>query len=612
MMPPANVLTVWSSLVLRSFADAGVRDVVISPGSRSTPLVVAAVREPRLRLHSIVDERAAAFFALGQARLSRRPSLLLCTSGSAAAHYLPAIIEARATRTPLLVLTADRPTELQDCTAAQTIDQVKIFGEFVNAYHDLGTAEPSEAVFLAVRRLAAQARFGTLAPTPGAVHLNARIRKPLEPVLASTPEEHDLALLAERIATSPIAQVFPGTTAPTQEGVAHVAALCRDAVRGLIACGPAEVAQIDARASIFALAQATGFPLLADATSQLRYTTMPAEVVVADGLEELTASGWRMGGPPPDLVLQIGAPLVSSAWERVLSSAGQRVVIAEHGWNDPQSRAVAFLHASVGATASALAAAVSSHGEVADARLAKTEWQQRVRTANAKAWSAIEAALEDTSELTEAHVARAVSATIPAASTWMLGNSLAVRVVSQVCAAGSCEVTMVSQRGAAGIDGLIAGAAGTATQTDRPVTLLVGDISFLHDLTSLAWARRAAVPLVIVLVNNGGGRIFEQLPLASVRDLEPEVLAQTVTPQDFALAHAGPLFGVRWQSVDADAPLRAALRVAYATPGCTVIEARVADHGNTRLTQQIRSGIGAALASGSDSEDVSASRRGRS
>lgn len=585
-MPPSNVLTEWSSLLLRSFADAGIEDVVISPGSRSTPLVVAAVREPRLRLHNVIDERAAAFFALGQARLTRRPSLLVCTSGTAGAHYLPAIIEARAAQLPLLVLTADRPPELQDCSASQTIDQVKLFAGSVNHYFDLGTPEATASVLFAVRRMAAQAIHASTSPTPGAVHLNARIRKPLEPVLASTPEERAVVALAATVAAHPVPHAAGATAIASEAGIAHVAALCAASARGIIACGPAAAAQADARADLFALARATGFPIACDASSQLRFTRPPSGVTVLDALDDLAVTPWFRANAP-DLVLQVGAPLVSSAWES-LAVAAPRVVVAEHGWNDPQSRAVAFLHGDVAATARALAKQIGAP--------ARDDYAARLREANALAWEAKREVLDAAEALTEGHVARAVAAALPAGSTWMLGNSLAVRVVDQYCPQAACEATVLSQRGAAGIDGLVAGAAGAASRANGPVTLLLGDISLLHDLTSLALAQRSRVPLVVVVLNNGGGRIFEQLPLAAVPALEDEIMVHTTTPHELALEHAGTLFGVAWRKVSDEAGLRAALEVAYGTAGCTVIEARVADHGNAAQVKQVRVRVDALLA----------------
>ena len=187
-MSRSNLHLAWARLFLRSAAAAGVTDVVLSPGSRSTPLTIAAATTSELRAHVIVDERGAAFFALGQARVTGRPSLLICTSGTAGAHWLPALIEASQSFVPLIAVTADRPWELQDSAAPQTIDQLKLFGDHVRHYAELGLPDPSPGALRAVPRIAAQAVARALGPVPGPVHINARFRKPLEPVEVDGPE----------------------------------------------------------------------------------------------------------------------------------------------------------------------------------------------------------------------------------------------------------------------------------------------------------------------------------------------------------------------------------------------------------------------------------------
>jgi 2-succinyl-5-enolpyruvyl-6-hydroxy-3-cyclohexene-1-carboxylate synthase len=595
-MQPENLLTEWAWLLFRSFADAGVRDVVISPGSRSTPLVVAAVREPRLRCHNVIDERAAAFFALGQARVSDRPSLLLCTSGTAAAHYFPAILEARASFVPMLVLTADRPTELQDCAASQTMDQVKLFGQGVRSFFDLGMPDASEGAMRALRRVAAQAMFATTWPVPGAVHLNARMRKPLEPAMARTPGGEALAQRVRAIGAEAITTPAPPGLLPDAAAVRRIAELCHRTHRGLIACGPAPVRHAADREVVFELARVTGFPIACDVTSQLRFAPTPDGVLPCDAFDEFVASASFRMGPLPDLLIQIGAPPVSASWEQLTThSSSPRVVIAEHGWQDPQSRAAALLFGRPGAIVSAVVDVLRTMVPPRDEPRA---WRERIAAANAIVGRVIDEVLATSAHWTEGHVSRVVASALPRGSALMLGNSLAVRVVNQFCAQGACEATVLSQRGIAGIDGLIAGAAGAASQGRVPLTLLLGDVSLLHDLTSLAVARRAHVPLVIVVLQNQGGRIFEQLPLATVPHLEPEIIEHAVTPHDTALEHAGALFGVKWKRVETEEELRAALASAYEVQGCTVIEAHVAAHAAARQNERLRAAVEEALAVG--------------
>ncbi|HVS14510.1 MAG TPA: 2-succinyl-5-enolpyruvyl-6-hydroxy-3-cyclohexene-1-carboxylic-acid synthase, partial [Thermoanaerobaculia bacterium] len=195
--PPRNLSTEWGRLLLAGLAAAGVRDVVVSPGSRSTPFVLAAIADPRLRCVELVDERSAAFFALGQARITGRPSVFVCTSGTAGAHALPAVVEASAARVPLVVLTADRPFERRDCGAPQTIDQTRLFGAHARWFVELGLPDEDPRALRSLQRRALQAVARAMAPVPGPVHLNAPVRRPLEPALPDALDEREARRCAE-------------------------------------------------------------------------------------------------------------------------------------------------------------------------------------------------------------------------------------------------------------------------------------------------------------------------------------------------------------------------------------------------------------------------------
>jgi len=575
-----NLLTEHARLVMRSLADAGVRDVVVSPGSRSTPFVVAAVREPRLRCHGIVDERAAAFFALGQARVTGRPSVLLCTSGSAAAHYLPAIVEAAMAYVPLLVLTADRPPELHDCHAPQTIDQTKIYGGHVRAFFDL-VPQPTEDALRAARRVSSQATFATRWPVPGPVHLNARAAKPLEPAAATTTEEEAFAELARRVVDEPITATSPARAIPTGDGVTHAAVLLRAARRGLIVCGPAPLDHGGAREAVAALSRATGFPVWAEATSQARFSG--AIEHQADAYDWLLRAPALRDRVMPDFVVQIGAPPISSAWE-ARCRAVPRLVLAAHGWQDPWSSARAILFGDVDASARAIAAALGESS-------GPGEYAETLGAANARAWDVVERALVE-GAFHEGVAVREIIARAPQGSLLSLGNSLAVRLVDSYCKQRASELGVLSQRGASGIDGLVAGAVGASLASDRPVTLLLGDVSLLHDLGSLSLARRARTPLAVVVLNNGGGRIFEQLPIAKTSGIEREILDLTITPHEEDFAKAAALYGVPHARAASAPELASALEAAYATAGPTLIEVALAPHGAAEAQARIVAALG--------------------
>jgi 2-succinyl-5-enolpyruvyl-6-hydroxy-3-cyclohexene-1-carboxylate synthase len=581
-----NLQAEWAALLFKTFADAGVRDVVISPGSRSTPLVVAAVREPRLTRHEVIDERAAGYFALGQARVTGRPSVVVCTSGTAAAQYLPAMIEANLTGTPIIVLTADRPHELYDCRSPQTIDQVKLFGENARLFFDL-VPEANDGAFRALRRIVAQSVLTTTWPRPGAVHLNARARKPLEPVPPEREDEHYLAERARAIAGEPAVFCPAPSAAPAPEAILQAAALASAAERGIIVAGPAALAQKGAREDVWALAAATGFPVAAEATSQLRFAKRPPGVRFLDGFDLMLRSATFRERLAFDLAIQIGAPPTSGPWEQIAPSI-PRVVLAEHGWNDPHGSARVMVFGSVSLSCRALAEAVD--GAPAAHHLTFLD------RAQASAWTAAEREIAATDTLSEAAVVGCLLERTPEGSILVLGNSLAVRLVDIYGRGGTGrDVDVLSQRGASGIDGLVAGAVGAASTSGRPTALLIGDVSMLYDLTSLSLAARLRTPFVVLVLHNGGGRIFEQLPICDLPGIEPSVIDHATTPHDTSFAPAAAMYGVPYARTTDVAEVSSALSQAYEHDGCTLIEARVERSGAVALARRVARAVEAAV-----------------
>lgn len=563
-MSASNLHIAWARLFLRAAASAGVTDVVLSPGSRSTPLALAAASTPGLRLHVVVDERSAAFFALGQARVTGRPSLLVCTSGTAGAHYLPAIIEAHEAFVPLIAVTADRPWELQDAAAPQTIDQRKLFGGFVRRYAELGLPDAAPSALAAVPRIAVQAVTSALAPVPGPVHVNAQFRKPLEPVAVSGPEPWQAQIDALMERGGP--RVFASSTAPDEAAIAEISARIARAERGLIACGPAPLAAAASRDAILDLARITGFPLLAEATSQLRFGGDARGAIRCSSFDALLRAGLLRGAESPDLVLEIGAPPTSSAYAELAARLGPaRFVIAPHGWGDPSSSAAAMIFADPAELARRVGARIAPRAPAAWAEdLARAD-----RIANELA------ALACSGEaLSEAAIARAMI-DAPEGALLAIGNSTPVRDLDAYCPASPRSLGVLHQRGASGIDGLVSGAAGARSVASQPVGLLLGDVSLAHDLGALGLlsANASRGPLVAVVVQNGGGRIFDHLPIASISGLDEVYERCFATPPRVDFAHAAAAFGVTFARAGTRAALDEALAAAWSRPGPTLIEA---------------------------------------
>ena len=326
-MTPENLLTEWARLLVESLADAGLRDVVVSPGSRSTPLtwafmLVAAIALRRASWTSAPRPSTPSACA----RVTGRPAAVVCTSGSAAANYFPAIVEAAMARIPLLVITADRPFELQDCSAPQTLDQTKLYGDYVRRFADVGMPESADAALVALRRRAVQSVFETFSGEPGPVHLNVRARKPLERAVARSAAALDLTNRVEALLRRPITNTTLSPRFPADEAIERIAADCVKDERGIIVCGPRAFGSAGAGAAVARLAIATGYPVYAETTSQLRLdaTTALPRSLVLDGLDVLLRSTTFRDGFRPHVVVQIGEPPTSGNWERALAGATRR------------------------------------------------------------------------------------------------------------------------------------------------------------------------------------------------------------------------------------------------------------------------------------------------
>lgn len=558
--------TAWAELFLSSLRRAGVTDVVVSPGSRSTPLALAAAVDPHLRVQVILDERVAAFFALGQARQSGRPSVLVCTSGTAPAHYLPAVIEASQSHIPLLLVTADRPWEDYDCGAAQTVDQVKLFGDYVRHYAELGLPDSSGAALRAVVRVAGQAVSRTLYPLPGPVHVNARFRKPLEPVFTEDAAAGIPAALLEELKESPAATAIVSDLLPSQAAVELLVTLCKDKRRGIIICGPAHVhTSCEAlRVLLQRLSVQTGFPIFAESTSGVRFGV---HAEVCGGFDAFLRDA-ELTDQKPELLVEIGGFPVSSSYANVASRWAdcRRVVIAPHGVQDPIGTAQ-----HVNADPVALLAKVC---DLLPAQCPDTGWHSLFAQAEKRHWQVVQAELSDPI-LSEGAVAHGLCLSLPDESVLLVGNSLPVRDLDLFCPPSEKPLRVLHQRGASGIDGLIATAAGVKSQTSKTVALLLGDLSAQHDLGGLAPLAEASGPLVVVIVQNGGGRIFEQLPVGSSSAAAPHFAKLFLTPQTIDFAQAAAAFGIPFVRAASTQSYQAALAQGIESERPLIIEAVV-------------------------------------
>jgi len=527
----------WAEL-----AACGVADAVVSPGSRSTPLAVAARNQEGLRVTVQIDERVAGFCALGMAKASGRPVALVCTSGTAAANLLPAVVEAHHSGVPLVVCTADRPPELRDAGAGQTIDQVKLYGHHVRWYAETpcGVDEPDYFARLAIRA-ATEAGAG---PDPGPVHLNWPFRKPLEP-------RGPLPLLrASR--DQPVVPVRPLIEA-------DVGAVSRLAGRrGLIAAGALDVDEAGA-AAIVAFAEAAGWPVVADAGSQLR----------GRGPLVLNGAEWVLGraGLAPDVLMRIGGPPSNRAVIDFAASCGaadRLLVDPRRRWEDPSfgwtqalaSDPVALLGAAAGRMPPADGA-----------------WAAKWVEAAGGAWDRVAATL-GADDLLEPLLAATLLRALPSEVALYASNSMPVRDATSFWPAEALPRRVLVNRGANGIDGVVSSALGAASAKGQPVAALVGDVALLHDVGGLLAASASGADLTVVVPNNNGGGIFSLLPVANGgADVHFEELFHT--PHGVSLGDLAKGLGIHYRQIERADELADAVATAS---GVTVIEVPI-DHG---------------------------------
>jgi len=564
---PDNLNALFARALVDELCAAGAREAVISPGSRSTPLVLACAEEKRMKLRVVLDERSAAFVALGAAKATGRPALALATSGTAGAHFFPAILEAEAARVPLVALTADRPLELHGFGAPQTMDQQHLFGTHVRFFADLGAPEPLEARLRHLRAVAALACSRALGPPRGPVHLNVPYREPLSGADGALPALRDRP--APRIATPRLS----ADDAALDEAAREISAR----PRGVIVCGPRD-ADDDLPDAVRALSRSTGYPILAEAASQVRFR-VPEAVAHYDAILKHRPSAEALR---PEAVIRFGAGLTSKTLQQWLDASGAYTVLVsdDSALFDPAHAASLVLAGDAVATAFALADRVV---RPAGASLPFADADQRAR-------SGLEAAFAREEEPSEAAVARELLAALPAGSQLFVSSSMPVRDVD-AWAGRAAAVRVLANRGVNGIDGIVASALGAALATSRRTAVLLGDLALLHDLGGLVAAARLGAELTLVVVDNDGGGIFSFLPIASQTPRFEELFG---TPHGLDLARAAALAGARLHSPRTLPELRAALRE---TGGLHFVHVRSDRARNVERHRALEAAVASALGS---------------
>ena len=575
-----NRNTALASAFVEELVRCGLRHAVVAPGSRSTPLAVALWRQPAIEVSVIVDERSGGFFALGAAQATRRPVAVLCTSGTAAANLHPAVAEADEAAVPLVVLTADRPPELRGIGAGQTIDQLKLYGSSPRWFCEVGTHEADDDGLLHYRSVACRAYAAARGePRPGPVHLNLAWRDPLAPVAVEGDVTATSELALDGRGDRPLTAVPHSAAAPDPALLDELAERVSGAPRGLILAGRQTDPAL--REPLVALAEAAGYPILAEPTSQLRLGPHSRELVVSayDAIARLRAESLA-----PELVLRFGDMPTSKPlrqWIAALQGCRQLVVDSCFGWNEPSNSAETILRAEPSVLASSLAERVSRTGA--------EEWTGAWLEADRTARGAAAAELREANGASEPGLQAELGGALRDGELVYTASSMPIRDQEAFLPPAGTDALFLCNRGANGIDGLVSSGIGAARASGRPTVIVTGDLGLLHDIGGLAALREVETPVRIVVVNNDGGGIFHFLPQEEAMENE-EFEALLGTPRGIDVGRAAELFGLEHRTVADLADLPEALAA-----GTGLIEIQVDRRGNLELHRRISEATTGAL-----------------
>ncbi|MCY4020811.1 MAG: 2-succinyl-5-enolpyruvyl-6-hydroxy-3-cyclohexene-1-carboxylic-acid synthase [Chloroflexi bacterium] len=577
-MPNAN--TLYANVFVDALVAAGLKRVCVLPGSRHTPLILAFARHRgAIDISSHLDERSAAFFALGLATATNEAVALVCTSGSAAANFFPAIIEARQSRVPLLVLSADRPPELRQSGANQTIDQVKLYGGaaawFVEA--PLPEADPPALALRNLRTLAARAMHKTVG---GVVHINLPFRKPFEP----GDDDAEVMIIERGEATRFLREKRPA--APALDDLARGE---NWGERGIIYFGHGS-SRTAAEARVLTrwaarLSRISGYPILAEYTSNMRNVARSADDPYEPlGAYESYLSADACEFKSIEVLIRFGTPPLSRAMGDLVVGADLKhhIYCSRDGeWADDSHGITDLVHFDP------LSAAPMPYADDPSVTV-DTAFCDRIHRAEKMAWHVIDNEVQ-TGDYFDGAAVYDVADLMPPDGLIFAGNSLPVRQLDQFGKPSDGPILAFANRGASGIDGNISSALGIgAAYRGRPLAAIVGDITFYHDMNGLLAIRRCGVPVTIVLLNNAGGGIFHRLP---IHRFEPAFSDYFITAHGLDFSHAARLYGLKYRRADDRGAFRRAFSEAVAGSGSTLIEVRTDALHDLRRRERIMARI---------------------
>lgn len=522
-------LTAYIAAFVAELSKTGVKDVVISPGSRSTPMALVMAEHPNLRIHIQVDERSASFFALGVAKATQKPVALLCTSGTAAANYYPAVIEASISRIPLIVLTADRPHELRDVGAPQAIDQIHLYGKNVKWFVEMAPPEKTEDMIRYARTVCGRASATAASYPQGPVHLNFPFREPLIPKM-----DENLFELPER--AGGYVEIDTGHLSLSDQTFAAISKDIASYKNGIIVCG--QLDNSDFTDEVIALADRLQFPIIADPLSQLRSGEHDGKHII-DAYDAFLRNEEAKKALKPDVMIRFGAMPISKALTIFIKenrNARQFVVDSGAGWREPTMSASDMLYCDEALFCKRIGETASSKDN--------SEYLNKWLTVNQLAKEQL-SAISEVEELSEGKLFQKLTEILPEDSTLFVGNSMPIRDLDSFFLLNKKNIKVMANRGANGIDGIVSTALGVAS-VSQPCYLVLGDLTFYHDLNGLLASKLYNININILLINNNGGGIFSFLPQAK----EPKHFEKLFgTPLDLDFSHVVEMYNGKYDLI---------------------------------------------------------------
>lgn len=595
-MKKINRNILWTETFFERLGFLGVKYACISPGSRNTPLTISLAKNKKIKSYVNIDERSSGFFALGLAMASRSPVLLVCTSGTAAAEFYPAIIEAYQQRVPLIVCTADRPPELIGRGANQTIYQDNIYENHIRWFINAGLPDAAEDSLRKLTMLADEAYTVSTTMDPGPVHINFPFRKPFEPhMFTDEISEQTLDSIGSSISAKPLNTENNDIVTGVKDKENLQEKLLNELVdnikkyrKGLIVAGPGNH-NVSFSEKCFRLAKILNYPVIADGTSQLRFGPGNKNNILAN-FEGYLRTPAFMQDMQPEIIIHFGRVPTSRGIEMYYENINpEYFIVNEFGeWFDPYHKARAVIAMEPAVFCDKLSERLEGIKNSFD----QHDWLNTFLKAEEKTGMLRKEIIETAEFPFEGRIITEVLKNLPDPSSLMVSNSMPVRDLDYFAPVSEKRIHIFQNRGASGIDGITSTALGIAAAKQEPVVLITGDLAFYYDLNGLLASLKYSIPLVVVLINNNGGGIFDMLPVSACTDVFNEYFT---TPHNLDFSHFVKGYGGCFENIEDWGHFENAFKKALGLKGLTVLQINTNSKASVNLRRDFWKKAGAEL-----------------